>query len=186
MVKQNSSLGRSAQFMMIFSAICVVLNFVLAYFVEILKIPLIFLGTVGTMLGAVLFGPLYGALIGLVTNVLQAILVNPRDFPFAIVNIIVGVFFGYVGRYFRYNYKTAFFAGLIIGVICPLVGTPIAVWIYGGLTGGGTDVIFLWLAKSGKDIFSAAFWPRLYGNLIDKIFSAMTIVTLIKRLPGRR
>jgi energy-coupling factor transport system substrate-specific component len=171
-------------FQMIFASLCVVMNLVFGTLVQSLQIPLLFLDTIGTIFGAVLFGPFYGVLIGLVTNVVQGILTNPRDIPFALVNMAIGLLWG--GRP-----QDPFPLSRLLrcrAVPCrprTPIGTPIAVWIYGGLTGGGTDFLFLWLYQSGHKIFTAAFLPRITGNLVDKIASAVLVALLVAKMPPR-
>ncbi len=171
-------------FALTFSAICVVVNLALGTFVQMIHIPLIFLDTLGTIFGAVLLGPFHGVLIGLVTNVVQGILTNPRDIPFALVNMAIGLVVGLVARRFRFTLPVAIVTGLALAVIAPLIGTPIAVWIYGGLTGGGTDLLFLWLLKSGNSIFTSAFLPRITGNLVDKVVCAALVALILPKLPS--
>lgn len=171
-------------FPLVFSGICIALNLVLGTIVQMLKIPLIFLDTLGTIFGAVFFGPIYGGAIGFLTNVIQGMLTNPKDIPFAVVNLMIGVIVGLIAQRFVFNWVTAFLTGLLLAVAAPLVGTPIAVWVYGGLTGGGTDFVFLWLLKSGQKIFTAAFLPRVAGNLVDKIACALLVSTVIRYLPA--
>lgn len=170
-------------FMLTFSALCIAINLVLGTAVQMLKIPLIFLDTLGTIFGAVLLGPFYGAAIGLLTNVIQGVLTNPKDIPFALVNVVIGLIVGFIARKYKFDLKIAIITGLIISVVAPLIGTPIAIWIYGGLTGGGTDFIFLWLMKSGQEIFTAAFLPRITGNLLDKIACAVLVSLIVAKLP---
>ena len=172
-------------FALTLGALCVVTNLALGTTVQALQIPLLFLDTLGTILGAALLGPFQGALIGLCTNLIQGVLTNPRDIPFALVNVTVGLVVGFAARRFRFSVPVAAAVGLVLAVLCPLVGTPIAVWIYGGLTGGGTDFLFLWLMKSGQDIFTAAFLPRIAGNLVDKVASCVLVALLLPRLPAR-
>ncbi|BBB90997.1 hypothetical protein MAMMFC1_01664 [Methylomusa anaerophila] len=170
-------------FPMIFSGICIAVNLVLGTIAQTLKIPLIFLDTFGTLLGAVLFGPVFGGAIGLLTNIIQGMLTNPKDIPFAIVNFAIGVIVGLIAQRYNFNWLTALLTGLLLAVVAPLIGTPIAVWIYGGLTGGGTDLIFLWLVKTGQKVFTAAFIPRITGNLIDKISCALLVAAIVRQMP---
>jgi len=166
------------------SAVCVAANVILGTLTSFLKIPLIFLDTVGTILSAVLFGPLFGAITGLLTNLIQGILTNPKDIPFALVNIAIGLIVGFICKKRNFDLKTAIIVGIILAVVAPLIGTPIAVWIYGGITGDGNDFIFAWLSNTGHSIFSAAFIPRITGNIIDKIVSCLMVMFLIKAAPN--
>lgn len=67
--------------------------------------------------------------------------------------------------------------------MAPLIGTPISVLMFGGLTGGGTDIMVAWLLASGQRIFTAAFIPRVAGNLIDKVASCLLVVMMLKFVP---
>lgn len=168
---------------MILCGLGIAINLVLGTTVSMLKIPLIFLDTIGTIFVAALFGPLAGAVTGGLTNVIQGLLTSPQDIPFALVNIAVGLIVGMVAKRTKFDFKVAVIVGLVLAVVAPLIGTPIAIWIYGGLTGGGTDFLVAWLLQSGKDIFTATFIPRITGNLLDKVVSCLLVAMLIYRLP---
>jgi len=175
---------RQSTYALVFAALGVVANVVLGTIAGTFKIPLLFLDTVGTIFVAALLGPFWGALTGLATNLLVGFMTNPKDIPFALVNIAIGLIVGFVARKKGFNLLTALWTGLVLAVVAPLIGTPIAVWLYGGLTGGGTDFIFAWLLHSGSDIFTAAFIPRVAGNLIDKVGSALLVAVLLQKLPS--
>ena len=169
---------------MIIASLGIVINIVFGTIIQTLQIPLLFLDTIGTIFVAVVLGPFAGALTGGLTNIIQGLLTNPKDIPFAIVNIIVGIIVGYIAKRFKFDLKTAIITGLILSVIAPLVGTPISVFVYGGITGGGTDLIFAWLLSTGQKIFTAAFIPRITGNFIDKIASCILVSALLKYIPA--
>lgn len=70
-----------------------------------------------------------------------------------------------------------------MSIVAPLIGTPIGIWVYGGLTGTGLDFLFIWLKQSGSSIFVASFVPKIINNLLDKIGSCILVYFLIKSLP---
>jgi energy-coupling factor transport system substrate-specific component len=173
-------------FIMVMCAMAIALNIVLGTVVQKLQIPLVFLDTVGTIYVAVLFGPWYGALVGTATNILTPMLTgNPKDIPFFIVNAAVGIIVGYMVKKFKFSMVTAIATGVILSIVCPLIGTPIAVWVYGGITGSGNDIIFTWLKQSGAKIFTAAFIPRITGNFIDKIGTCILVCLSMKYIPAQ-
>lgn len=169
---------------LVFSSIGIVINIVFGTVVSALQIPLLFLDTIGTVFTAVILGPFYGAAAGGLTNIIQGTITNPKAIPFALVNIAVGLIVGFIARRYKFNYKISVITGLILAVVAPLIGTPIAVWVFGGLTGDGADIIFTWLVQSGQRVFTAAFIPRITGNLIDKIATCIFVAFLIQRLPS--
>ncbi|WP_237037589.1 CD3073 family putative ECF transporter S component [Mediannikoviicoccus vaginalis] len=162
---------------MVMSAFFVVLNIVMGFVVGALKIPLLFMDTIGTVFGAVWFGPVWGMVIGGLSNVLLAVTKNPKDLPFALVNIAIGLVVGLIARKHEFDLKTAIITGLLLAVVAPLIGTPIAVYVYGGITGDFNDVFFTALKQGGSTIFSAAFLPRIASNIVDKVLTCV-IVTL--------
>lgn len=170
-------------FALILCAFAAALNIVLGTLVGQLKIPLIFLDTIGTIFAAVYFGPWYGATVGAVSNIITGMIFSPKDIPFFLVNVVVGLIVGYIVKKHGYSLITAIVTGLILSIVCPLIGSPIAIWLYGGVTGSGNDFLVLWLRKSGADIFTSAFIPRITGNIIDKVMSAFLVWALIKKLP---
>lgn len=177
--------NKNSSFILVFSALAIAINIVLGTVVGLLNIPLLFLDTVGTIFSAALFGPFYGAAVGGLTNVIQGILTNPKNIPFALVNIVVGVIVGLIARRWKFNLKTAVITGLILSVVAPLIGTPIATYVYGGITGDINDVFFTWLVNSGQKIFTAAFIPRITSNIVDKIASCVLVSLLVSKLPTK-
>lgn len=169
-------------FIMIFCAICIALNIVLGIVTSSFKLPL-YLDTIGTILIAVYFGPWYGAAVGGLTNIITGIIFNPKDIPFLLVNIAVGLIVGFIAKKFKFSLVTAIITGLILSVVCPLIGTPIGIWVYGGLTGTGTDFLFVWLQKVGNSIFVSSFIAKITNNFLDKIVSCILVWGLIKGMP---
>ncbi|MEW9122924.1 MAG: CD3073 family putative ECF transporter S component [Thermotaleaceae bacterium] len=168
---------------MVMAGLGIVINIVFGTVVQMLQIPLLFLDTIGTIFVASIFGPWAGALTGGLTNIIQSMITNPKDLPFALVNIAIGIIVGVAAKRWKFDLKVAAITGLILSIVAPLIGTPIAVGVYGGLTGGGTDLLFAWLLSSGQRIFTAAFIPRITGNFIDKLASCLLVALLIQKLP---
>ncbi|GAA0176650.1 ECF transporter S component [Clostridium sediminicola] len=168
---------------MIFASLGIVINIVLGTIVQSIQIPLLFLDTIGTIFVAAVLGPFAGALTGGLTNIIQGMITNPKNIPFAIVNVVIGLIVGFIAKRYKFNLKIAVITGLILSIVAPLIGTPIAVFVYGGLAGGGTDLIFAWLLASGQKIFTAAFIPRVAGNIIDKIASCVIVAGLLRQMP---
>jgi len=158
---------------LVLSAIMIAVNIVLGTTVDMLKIPLLFLDTLGTILGSVILGPFYGMAIGGLTNVIQGIITNPKTIPFAIVNIVVGLVVGLIAKNRKFSVPVAVITGVILSIVAPLIGTPIALAVFGGLTGDFNDVFFTIMKGWGAGVFSSAFIPRVASNLVDKIVSCL-------------
>lgn len=170
---------------LVFSAVGIAINIILGTVAGIINIPLLFLDTIGTIFTSVVFGPFYGALTGGLTNLIQGVLTSPKSIPFALVNIAVGLIVGFIAKNKKFTLPTAVITGLILAVVAPLIGTPIAVYVYGGITGDFNDVFFTWLTNTGQAVFTAAFLPRIASNIVDKIASCVLVAFLIKLIPRR-
>lgn len=167
-----------------YSAVGIALNVILGTIVTSFKIPLLFLDTVGTVLISVLFGPWWGALTGGLTNVVLGATTGASAMFFGIVNILIGLIVGFIARKFDFRkWYIAFLTGVILSIIAPLIGTPIAVAVYGGLNGSGMDFVVLWLRASGEGIFASTFISRITGNFVDKIATCLLIMLMIVRIP---
>lgn len=167
-----------------FSAMCIVVNIAFGMFVDMLNIPLLFLDTVGTILGAVALGPFSAALIGGCTNLVLGIISGPTNIPFALVNIVLGLVVGYTAKKKGFGYKEAIIVGIILAVVCPLVGTPIAVLMFGGISGSGADFLVGFLIQTGQSLFTSAFIPRIISNIVDKPLSCIMVVFFLSRMPN--
>lgn len=159
------------------------INIIGGLLAQTLKLP-IFLDSIGTILSAVMLGPWLGALTGLLSNVIQGLFTDPINIPFGIVNAVIGLVVGYLAlkRGFE-DYVTPLLAGLILAILAPIIGTPIAVYLFGGVTGGGVDLLYALLLNSGNEIFTSAFLARVPANLVDKLISAYLIMVIIRKLP---
>jgi energy-coupling factor transport system substrate-specific component len=168
-----------------YSAMGIALNVILGTVVSAMKIPLLFLDSIGTVLVAVLFGPWWGALAGALTNVVLGITTGPSAIFFGLVNVAIALVVGYMAKKFDFTkWYIALITGLILSVIAPLIGTPIAVAVYGGLNGSGMDLVVLWARAAGESVFASTFISRITGNFVDKIVTCLLVMFMITRLPN--
>lgn len=167
-----------------YSAFGIALNVVLGTAVSILNVPLLFLDTVGTVIVAALFGPWWGSLTGVLTNVVLGVTTGPTAIFFGLVNVAIALIVGMISRKFDFTQlPVSLFTGLLLAVIAPLIGTPIAVALFGGLNGSGMDLIVLWARAAGESVFASTFISRVTGNLVDKLFTCILVSFLIIRIP---
>lgn len=160
-------------------AIAVGLNVVLGEAVSMMRIPLLFLDTMGTIFIAANFGMGYGILTGVTTNLLMGLFSGVTAIPFALVNVAVAIIVALLAKN-GFSFGKALIAGLLLAFICPMIGAPIRLALFGGFTGSGTDVVIMALRASGKEMISATYWGAVTGNLVDKIVSCLLVAWFIK------
>ncbi len=150
-------------------------------------IPTLVAGVVGTLavlgaLAVVVVLPFYRALCAdpveasqsaLCAPVLTADIENPLFFLIGLVilGLIALAVVGLVIRLAKDRDLGAVFAlaaGAVCGVISALIAAPIATLVFGGVTGGGTDLLVLAFLQAGSDLQTAVVQQSLLSDSIDK------------------
>lgn len=175
----------------------IVLNLVGGEVVKLARLP-IYGDSVGTMLVGMLCGPLVGAIGGVISNVVLG-LRDPAMPFFAPVSLVIG---GLAGLAVRAGLVRAWqgealrrapvravggpvLAGLGIGVVAAAVATPIATYVFGGLTGGPTDVLVGVFRAFGADLWKAVLGQSVVSDPIDKTATALLALAIASALPRR-
>ncbi len=76
-------------------------------------------------------------------------------------------------------------AGVITGVIAAIVSAPIAAYVFGGVTGSGTDVLVAALRQGGSDVLSASLGQGLFSDPIDKTITSFVVFIVLAGLSPR-
>lgn len=170
--------------------IAVGMNLVGRFVVQTLRLPF-FLDVTGTFLLAILAGPWVAAVGGILTAVMIAVTINPATLPFAITQATLGIVAGLLAMrgWFAIqetvDYWKLLGAAVILGFISALVSTPIAVYVFGGITGAPADVATGIVLAAGRDLFEAVFAGRIVFELIDKLVAVVVAYLIVIKLPDR-
>lgn len=173
--------GRLTIFMI---PIGIAINFVGGQIALLLKLP-VYLDSIGTILVGATCGSLPGALVGLISNLLNSI-TSPTNLPFALLNIMFGLLAGWLSRrgVFRSWWKTLLSA-IPFALIGGALGALMTIWIFGGLGGGGGALIVGALVASGMDINTANFAAQVPMDFLDKVPTVMIVYLILLRIPKR-
>jgi energy-coupling factor transport system substrate-specific component len=99
-----------------------------------------------------------------------------------LVAFVVGLAAGY---FVLKNAGYAGLAGLLTGVVAAIVSAPIAAYVFGGVTGSGTDLLVAAFRASGAGILQSAFAQGTVSDPFDKMTSFMVVYLIIQALPRR-
>ena len=176
---ENKSTSKTKTYALTFCGISIAMNIVLGMITSALGIPL-YLDTLGTMLSGAILGPVPGMIVGALTNIITGLMSSVTDIPFFLVNMAVGLITGLVVKKKRYTILVAVILGLCLAAICPAIGTPIGLYVYGGFNGSASDVLVMSLVEGGKSIFTASFLRNIASNLVDKIGTAIVAWILLR------
>ncbi|MDP8958540.1 MAG: ECF transporter S component [Actinomycetota bacterium] len=163
----------------------IAINVVGGVLVNVLRLP-VFLDVIGTIMVAVLAGPWVGALTGTLTNVILGVVARPTLIPYAIVNAAIGLVAGYLalGGWFKRIWKVAV-VGIALVFTAVLTASPITVWLFGGVTGSGADLVRGALLAAGQEIIQSVVTTAFIVEPIDKIASAFIAFFLARAIPLR-
>ncbi len=153
--------------------IAFVLNIVLGHIVQfVLKTPL-FLDSIGTILVGALLGPLAGTLVGVFSNVIWYFILGDQSIlPYAITAAFIGWAAGIVFSLDGYNrFRRILVSGLLVGIGAALISAPITAYIFGGITGSGTDYLTNIINETGANILQAATIQGFISDPVDKTIS---------------
>lgn len=149
------------------------------------RLPL-YLDSLGTILVASLAGPAAGALTGAVSNTVIPALSNPVWLAFVPVAAAVGALSGWLARRgFLGSPLTAGMAGLLVGVVAATLSAPLSAWLFGGTTGGGTDMVVAVFRAMGLNRLEASLAQGLVTDPLDKMLSFLMIQSILAALPHR-
>lgn len=163
--------------------LAVALNLVMSNLVALLKPLPLYLDSVGTVLVGALCGPGAGAITGIASIAVVA-LTAPTFFPFMLTAAVVGALSGWLGR--RGIFATPGLAaagGLFLGVAAALVSAPISAYLFGGVTGGGTDLLVAYFRGSGRSALESSLAQGLISDPLDKLVSLVLVQLLLAGLP---
>ena len=160
------------------------LNIVGSSIATALKLP-VFLDMIGTAVAAIILGPWWGALVGVISNVGGAFILGPINIPFALVNVAGALIWGYgvrswgLGR----NVGTYFLLNVLVALVTAAVAAPIVIFVFAGATGHSSDAITAAFAQAGNDLIASVFASNVIVSLADKVLSGFIALAIIEALP---
>jgi energy-coupling factor transport system substrate-specific component len=160
--------------------VTVALNIVGGIIASALRLP-VYLDMIGTAVAAIVLGPWWGALVGLLTNSGSALISGPTSLPFALVNIVGALIWGYGVRSWGLGKSIPkfFLLNVIVAIACTLVAAPIIVLVFGGATGAGADA----LTAIGQGVVGSVLSSNILTSLADKIIGGFVALAIIEALP---
>lgn len=165
--------------------VAIAINVVIGQIVVLLRLP-VYLDSIGTMLVAAVAGPWAGALTGTLSNIIWGLAMDPNAFPWFPVALFIGFVTGWcaIAGLFK-NWWKVVITGFLVALTAAIVSTPIAVYLYGGITASGSSFITAFLLQTGRDLVTSVLSTNFLVEPIDKIATALLAYAVIKGLSGR-
>ncbi|WP_462408639.1 ECF transporter S component [Neobacillus sp. Marseille-QA0830] len=164
--------------------VAVGVNYIGKLLAGLLKLPL-WLDSIGTVLAAMLGGPIVGALAGAINNIIYGLTADPISFVYAItsagIGLVTGILFykGYIS-----SWGKALVAGIIIGLVATIVSTPLNIGFWGGQTGNvWGDALFAAVLANTDSTWLASLLDEVVVDVPDKLLVVLISYGIFKGLP---
>lgn len=165
--------------------VAIAINIVIGQIVALLKLP-VYLDSIGTVLVGVLAGPWAGALTGALSNIVWGILLNPELFPWFPVAAAIGFVAGLCANYNLFkSWWRVIIAGCLVALAATIVGTPISVYLFGGITSSGTSFLTAYLLATGQGLVESVLTTNFLFEPLDKIITCFLAWLIIRGLSVR-
>jgi energy-coupling factor transport system substrate-specific component len=160
------------------------INYLGKLFAGLLKLPL-WLDSIGTCLAALMAGPIVGAIVGAVNNIIYGVTIDPISTVYALTNIFIGIAVGVMAyKGLLQSLKGAALAGLITGLVAVVVSTPLNMIFWGGTTGNiWGDAAFAACAAQGMPAWIASAIDEIIVDIPDKIAVLLIVYAIGRGLP---
>lgn len=163
-------------------ALGVVLNVVCAFVAMSLRLP-VYMDSVGTVLIAILLGPKYAVITGLLGSCTSGILFDVYSFYFAPVQITTGFICGVMNQKGMLEGKKAFLGVLIYSLPTAIISALITAYLFGGITSAGSSYLVQVLSGVGVPLIVGVFATQIVTEYVDKFLALIISKNIINKVP---
>lgn len=161
------------------------LNVVGANIALVLRLP-IYLDSLGTVLAAMLLGPVYGTLPGILSGVISGCTSDIYSFYYLPVQIVLGILTGLLYQKIRPNTKQIwrlFFMAFCISLPGTVVSSFITAAVFGGITSSGSSILVQLLHTGGLSMTASVCVVQAITDYLDRVVVLFCAVVLYAILP---
>lgn len=166
---------------------CIGINYLGKLFASVLKLPL-WLDSIGTCIGAVLGGPVIGAVCGTANNLIYGFTTGDTiTLVYALTSLGIGVAVGIMARLGQMKkLPGAILSACVAGLAAVVISTPLNIIFWGGTTGNvWGDAVFAWSQASGMPVFLGSLLDEVVVDVPDKLITILVVYAIVKGLPGK-
>ena len=164
-------------------AFAIALNVVGGQIALLLHLP-IYLDSMGTILIALLYGPVYGIFPPLLYGLVMGFTMDIFSLYFMPVGIILGLVTGIVARVFPLKGWRIIPGAMLITIPGTIVSSIITAVLFGGITSSGSTVIVQALHQMGLGLTASVFIVQVLTDYLDRLLSLFLVVWLLRVIPA--
>ena len=165
--------------------VAIAINLTIGQIVLVLHLP-VYLDSIGTVLVGVICGPWAGALTGALSNIIAGMILTADWFPWFPVAAAIGATAGVMANigYFKSWWKVVV-TGFVIAIVATIVGTPISIIIFGGISASGSSLITAFLLETGRSLLASVLTTNFLSEPLDKTATSLLAFAIIDGLSSR-
>ena len=163
-------------------ALAIVLNVIGGHIALLFHLP-IYLDSIGTIMIAMLYGPVYGMLPPLLYGLLMGFSIDIYSLYYMPVGMIIGLTTGLAARYFSLKGWRIIPGALMITIPGTIVSSIITAVLFGGITSSGSTIIVQLLNKAGLGLTASVFVVQIMTDYLDRILSLVLVAFLLRMIP---
>ncbi|MGI5989873.1 MAG: ECF transporter S component [Lachnospiraceae bacterium] len=165
-------------------ALAIVINYIGGQLALLFRLP-IYLDSIGTILTACLFGPLWGMVPPLLSGIIMSFTGDIYSLYFAPVGMILGLMTGFVMRKGNHGRARIFLDALIVTIPGTIVSSLINAAVFGGVTSSGSSLLVQVLAHTPLGLTGSIFVVQILTDYLDRLIS-LFLVQAVLRVPAVR
>ena len=164
-------------------ATLVALNVSIGGLVHVIKLP-IYLDAIGTIVAAVVLGLVPAIVVGVLSFLVAAAIINPVYIYFCGTQAVIAVYAYLAARIGVFkSLARAIPAGILLGIVTGIVSAPVIVFVFGGVAGSGRDLITAALIRTGHQVFHSVLLSGAASEPVDKLLQVVAAFYVLKKLP---
>ena len=164
-------------------ALAIVLNVIGGQIALMLHLPF-YLDSMGTIMIAMLYGPVYGMLPPLLYGLVMGFTLDIYSLYFMPVGLMLGLMTGLVSRYFSLKKWRMIPGAMLITIPGTIVSAVITAVLFGGITSSGSTVIVQVLNKAGLGLTASVFIVQILTDYLDRLLSLVVVSYLLHVIPS--
>ena len=164
-------------------ALAIVLNVIGGQIALLFHLP-IYLDSMGTIMIAMLYGPVYGMLPPLLYGLVMGFTLDIYSLYFMPVGLMLGLMTGLVSRYFSLKNWRMILGAMLITIPGTIVSSIITAVLFGGITSSGSTVIVQVLNKAGLGLTASVFIVQILTDYLDRLLSLVIVTYLLHVIPS--
>ena len=164
-------------------ALAIVLNVIGGQIALLFHLP-VYLDSMGTIMIAMLYGPVYGMLPPLLYGLVMGFTLDIYSLYFMPVGLMLGLMTGLVSKYFSLKKWRMIPGAMMITVPGTIVSSIITAVLFGGITSSGSTVIVQVINKAGLGLTASVFIVQILTDYVDRLLSLVVVSYLLRVIPS--